>query len=96
MRIDSIGIYNNRGLIQNKSNSVASAKSTVVNKTAQTEQTTAVFKIASKEAVASSNLSEAESSQIKQLFGQFDVSALNQVNGRKSNDGPGQFIDITV
>jgi hypothetical protein len=96
MRIDSVGLYNNRGLVQNKNARNAMAKNVAAqNKIAAQSEFKQTLSSA-KATTATDQLTAAESSQIKQLFGQFDSSALKDVNNRNLDDSPGQFIDIVV
>ena len=92
MRIDSVGIYNNRGLIQNKSNQgIANVnKPNAKNIKPETLQSTGRLQSAKL-------LSAAESAQIKQLFGKFNLSELSQTGNTKDIENrPGQFIDIVI
>ena len=98
MRIDSIGMYDNRGLVPNKNFPEATGN---INKTkaakpaAKTDVTRKVV-LANKQALTDT-LSIDESSQIKQLFGKFDLNALSQSAKPSEIDSrPGRFIDITV
>jgi hypothetical protein len=95
MRIDSVGIYNNRGLIQNKSNQGAAntAKTDIKNiKSQLLQQTGATGQLSSTKL-----LSTAESAQIKHLFGKFNLSELSQTDKNPGLDNrPGQFIDIVI
>jgi len=95
MRIDSVGIYNNHGLIQNKSSQGPAniAKPDVKDIKPKMLQPTAVTGQLS----SSKLLSTAESAQIKQLFGKFNLSELSQSNKNPGIENrPGQFIDIVV
>jgi len=95
MRIDSVGIYNNRGLVQNKGNQgIANiTKPNTKNiKPESLQKTSMTGKLQSTKL-----LSAAESAQIKQLFGKFNLSELSQTNKTPEIENrPGQFIDIIV
>jgi len=95
MRIDSVGIYNNRGLIQNKSNQGIAdiTKPDAKNIKLETLQKTSM----AGKLQSTRLLSAAESAQIKQLFGKFNISELSQTNKiPEIENRPGQFIDIVV
>jgi hypothetical protein len=95
MRIDSVGIYNNRGLIQNKSNqgSANAAKPDARNIKSRTLQKTSKTNTMQPAKL----LSSAETAQIKELFGKFNLSELSQTNkAPEIENRPGQFIDIVV
>ncbi|MCP4583198.1 MAG: hypothetical protein GY839_16440 [candidate division Zixibacteria bacterium] len=98
MRIDSIGMYNNRGLVPSKSFPKAAGNVSKPKAAEPTAQAGAIQKVAvaNKQAIMDT-LSIDESAQIRQLFGKFDLEALSQ--SAKSSDvdsRPGRFIDITV
>jgi hypothetical protein len=96
MRIDSIGIYNNKGLVQNKNGKNGLPKSAAIQNNIAANKPDFQQVMSSSKTAETGRLSAAESSQIKQLFGQFDVSALKNINNSNLDDGPGQFIDIVV
>lgn len=96
MRIDSAGIYTNRGLIQGKAfpekpNQMQGIKSTdVKNQTVQTQKISKPW-----QPVDFSSLSAEESAKISHLFGQFDPSALSLPKSVSGMDmRPGIFVDI--
>jgi hypothetical protein len=95
MRIDSVGIYNNRGLIQDKSNQ----KSININKpdTKNIKPEISPKTTMTGQVQPAKLLSSAETAQIKQLFGKFKLSELSQTNKIPDiGNRPGQFIDIVV
>ncbi len=98
MRIDSAGIYTNRGLIQGKAfpakpNQMQGIKPTEVkNQSVQTQKTSKPW-----QPVDFSSLSSEESAKISHLFGQFDPSALSLPESVSGMDKrPGIFVDIVV
>jgi hypothetical protein len=96
MRIDSTGIYNNKGLVQNKNGKNGLSKSAAIKNNIAANKLDFQRMMSSSKTTETGQLSTAESSQIKQLFGQFDVSALKNVNNSNLDDGPGQFVDIVI
>jgi hypothetical protein len=98
MRIDSTGLYNNRGLTPGK------PKVQTPSKTAEPARVIKKSELQSQQKVVSSfkpellaQLSLEESDQIKKLFGQFDLATLSgSKNTNDIDDSPGQFVDIIV
>lgn len=98
MRIDSAGIYTNRGLIQGKAfppktDQMQGIKSTEAkNQSVQTQKTSKPW-----QPVNFCSLSAEESAKISHLFGQFDPSALSLPKSVSGMDKrPGIFVDIMV
>ncbi|OQX92271.1 MAG: hypothetical protein B6D58_03805 [candidate division Zixibacteria bacterium 4484_95] len=101
MRIDSLGLYTNKGLIKDKiqSQTVDKAKSVKVWKPTRLKPDPDRMD----DIVPSALFSSAESNQIRKLFGNFDVSVLTkQYQKEISSRGPGKdilpgsFIDVVV
>lgn len=106
MKIESVGIYNNRGLLPGKANPEISRKAAETTKIIKSGELKSQQKVTSSiKPEVFSQLSSAESTQIKKLFGQFDLTTLSQ-EGRLSpsnskkvsniDERPGRFIDIIV
>lgn len=97
MRVDSVGIYNNRGFVQNKANNVVPRKSVKSEKSQTASKPQKAQKLDfSKLAENINQLSSAELNQINKLFGQVDLSALKGADNSKVDDRPGQLVDIVV
>ncbi len=97
MRVDSVGIYNNRGLVQNKANNNVPPKSVGKAKTQPAAEPQRAQKLDfTKLAENINQLSSAELNQINKLFGQVDLDALKGADNSKVDDSPGQFVDIIV
>ena len=97
MRVDSTGIYNSRGLVQNRPKNLIPQRNTEVNKAQATGKADKPQKfVLPKLAENLNQLSSAELNQINKLFGQVDLSSLNTTDKAKLDDRPGQIIDIVV
>lgn len=94
MRINPLGIYTQKGLIRDDGQSGLTRRNSFepgISSPAEIENKKATL----------APLTTAESSQIKKLFGNFDMSILAHNNligadGVVVDDGPGQIIDIVV
>ena len=97
MRVDSAGIYNSRGLVQNRPNNVNPQKSGGVAKTSKPTTTEKTQKFVMPKLAESLNqLSSAELNQINKLFGQVDLSSLSGTDNSTVEDRPGRLVDIVV
>lgn len=98
MRIDATGIYNSRGLVQGKPYPAkADQMSKIKPADIKSQSTKPPETLKPGRPVDFNALSNAESVQIKHLFGQFDKAALIQLERPSSHDdSPGRFIDIVV
>lgn len=101
MRIDSLGLYTNQGLIQGK----VQPQNIDQPKHVKTWKPPRLKPDADKidNVVSSALLSSAESNQIKKLFGHFDVSVLTEQYQKEISSKapgkdvpPGSIIDIVV
>lgn len=103
MRINSLGLYTNRGLIQGKiqPQDVDPSKLKSVKTWSPPELKSDVGKTGNM--TSPPILSPAESAQIEKLFGRFDISVLTEQYHREisarsldKDARPGRFIDIIV
>jgi len=103
MRINSLGLYTNRGLIKDniQPQNIEPSRSKPVKTWNPPELKSDVEKAGN--IVSPAVLSPAESTQIKKLFGQFDISVLTdqyqkEITNRvlDKNAHPGRFVDIVV
>ena len=98
MRIDSTGLYNNRGLLPGKANAESSRRAAEPAKVIKKSELKSQQKVVSSfKPELFAQLSLEESDQIKKLFGQFDLATLS--GSKKADDiddRPGQFVDIIV
>jgi len=98
MRIDAAGIYNSRGLVQGKPYPLKADQNLKIKPVDIKNQSVKPSEIQKPVRPTDFNiLSNAESAQIKHLFGQFDKTVLNQSEQQSSyDDRPGRFIDIVI
>lgn len=103
MRINSLGLYTNRGLIQGniQPQNIEPPRLKPVKTLNPSELKSDIEKAGN--IVSPAVLSSAESAQIKKLFGHFDISVLTEqyqkeINNRAldKNAHPGRFVDIIV
>jgi hypothetical protein len=98
MRIESSGIYNSRGLVND--NNLPGSPNKIARKDASRERLqvpkTARPQGNDRPAVAKS-LTPEESVEIFRLFGKFDAGSLNQLPGKPESNSPtGRYVDIIV
>ena len=97
MKINSAGIYNNRGLVPNRANNTAPPKNPEAGSKQASSKPQQAQKIDFSKLVENMNrLSTAELNQINKLFGQVDLEALTKSGNGKVDDRPGQLVDIVV
>lgn len=97
MRVESVGVYNNRGLVQNKAKTEVPPKDVKAENTQPSTETQTAQKLNfSKLAENINQLSSAELNQINKLFGQVDLNSLSSDSKKSIDQGPGQFVDIVV
>lgn len=97
MRVDSIGIYNNRGFIQARTVNSPPARDGKVgegqtNNQPQPSRKSTISRIAE----SLNQLSQAELQQINELFGQINLSALGKSDNIPGDSRPGQLVDIVI
>ena len=98
MRVDSVGIYNDRGLVPNRNLPGIPENINKPRATGSDIQIKAGQKLSiPSETKAVNLLSSDESAQIRRLFGQFDLAAISRSGKATEVDTrPGRFVDITV
>ena len=96
MRIESSGIYNSRGLTNDK-NLPGSANKIARKETERFQVPNAARAQASAKPAAPKSLTPEESVEIFRLFGKFDAGSLNgQPDRPESNSATGRYVDIIV
>jgi len=96
MRIESSGIYNNRGLLNDKNRT--GATNNIVRQETERFQIPKAAKATGVDKPAETKaLTPAESLEIFRLFGKFDAGTLDrQPGGSGSNPTSGRYVDIIV